>query len=155
MMRQLNQAGDTIVEVMIAIAITSTVLGGSYAAVNSTTGFQQQTLEHTEALNFLQAQVEHLKSASNDENNDAQVFGTGPYPRTPYCFDESGAYTPITATSLPTAFTNYPPGCKAGTDNRYNVGIIQVSANLFQIYANWDGAAGKPQQVNIVYRLYP
>jgi hypothetical protein len=57
-----NSAGDTIVEVLIAVAVVSLVLGAAFAVVNRTLHNAQQAREHTEALNLLQGQLERVKS---------------------------------------------------------------------------------------------
>ncbi len=61
MYKQRRNAGDTIVEVMIAMAVASLVLGGSFTIVNRTLANARQAQEHGEALKLAQGQVESLK----------------------------------------------------------------------------------------------
>src|SRR5688572_28551189 len=57
-----RQAGDTIVEVLIVIAIVSSVLVGAFYVANTSTKTVQDNQEHTEAQQRLQTQVEALRS---------------------------------------------------------------------------------------------
>jgi prepilin-type N-terminal cleavage/methylation domain-containing protein len=57
----LGQRGDTIVEVLIAIAIISLVLVGAYATANRNANITQDTLEHSVALKLAESQIEYLR----------------------------------------------------------------------------------------------
>lgn len=62
MIRRLNNRGDTIVEVLIAIVVAATVLAGGFAASNSSFNSNQDALEHSQAINRAQGQAELLKA---------------------------------------------------------------------------------------------
>ena len=66
------QQGDTLIEVLLSIAIISLVLAVSYAI--STRALQQgvQAREHTEAMYLLQGQVETLKF--REQNSTEAIF---------------------------------------------------------------------------------
>ena len=66
-----NQAGDTIVEVMIALAVLSLSLGISYEAANGGINQSVNAQEHAQALGLIDAQVEELRSAI--DNNTAVI----------------------------------------------------------------------------------
>lgn len=59
-MNKLNSSGDTIIEVLIAIAVASFVVAGSYAVVNRSLRETRQSQEHAEALLIANTQVEIL-----------------------------------------------------------------------------------------------
>lgn len=69
----LSQTGDTIVEVLIAMAVLSMVLGGAYVASNRSLAVSQQNQERAEALKLVEGQMEQLKS--NDPGG-ADCFGS-------------------------------------------------------------------------------
>lgn len=62
MIRNARQAGDTIVEVLIAMAVASLILGGAYTVTNRSLANARQAQEQTEALKLIQGQVERLKA---------------------------------------------------------------------------------------------
>ncbi len=76
-----RQAGDTIVEVLIAIAVVSLVLAGAYASSNHDVSAQQDSQEHGQALKLAQTQVEFLR------DNSAAISGFN-------CFNPNSTPTP-------------------------------------------------------------
>jgi Tfp pilus assembly protein PilV len=59
-----NQAGDTIVEVIIAVLVVSTIIAGAFAVTNRSTRAVRDSEEHAEALQLLQGQVELVRAAA-------------------------------------------------------------------------------------------
>ena len=57
-----SQRGDTIVEVLIAMAVASSVLGITYATMNRNLLITRGAQERTEAAKLAQGQLEILKS---------------------------------------------------------------------------------------------
>lgn len=60
---KINMRGDTIVEVLIAIAVVSLVLAGSYASTRRSANATRTAQEQGEALKFAESQVEQIKAA--------------------------------------------------------------------------------------------
>jgi type II secretory pathway pseudopilin PulG len=151
---RLQQAGDTIVEVMIAIAVVSAVLAGAFITTNQTVKNVQQAHEHEEALGLLQAQVERLKVVTQDTALAPPIFAAN----SPFCLDGSNAKIDIAGSTLPAA--SYPNQCTFGQDNRYKIGIVQLRDgsgahnNVFSAHASWEGPTGATEQVNLLYRLF-
>lgn len=79
-----SQAGDTIVEVIIAVAVVATILVGAFITTNRSTHTVRDAEEHAEALQFLQGQVELLRAAA-----DTSGALTGANLGTPFCFDDT------------------------------------------------------------------
>jgi prepilin-type N-terminal cleavage/methylation domain-containing protein len=135
-MKNSSNRGDTIVEVLIAIAIVSLVLGGAYAASQQSLGSGQRTQERAEATKLVQQQLERLKSAA----------ATGGV------FSQTGPFCLQNDLSIDTA----PADClKSG---RYNLSIerVNTSTNTFRAQAVWDRLGGGDQeQVEAYYRVYP
>lgn len=63
-MQHRRQAGDTIVEVLIAMAIIGSVLGGAYATATRSLRIGIQAQERSEALKLVEGQLERLKYRS-------------------------------------------------------------------------------------------
>jgi Tfp pilus assembly protein PilV len=143
-----NSAGDTIVEVLIAVAVVSLVLGAAFAVVNRTLHNAQQAREHTEALNLLQGQLERVKALSKIPGNT--VF-TG---SAVFCVSSTDVFTPIAGAVLPAA--SYPAACTSNAVNGgYNLGVIRGANNTFTAKANWTGPTGGAEEVSLIYRIYP
>jgi type II secretory pathway pseudopilin PulG len=61
MSRVLAQTGDTIVEVLVAMAVLSLVLGGAYVTARHSLIATRQAQERSEALALVQGQIETLR----------------------------------------------------------------------------------------------
>lgn len=57
----INQTGDTIIEVLLSMAIVGMVIGLSFAAANKSIKTGRAAQEQTEALALAQAQIERIK----------------------------------------------------------------------------------------------
>lgn len=62
--RNRNQRGDTIVEVLFALAVLGAVLGSSYVVVNRNVKTNQSSQERLAAVKIAESQLERLKVAS-------------------------------------------------------------------------------------------
>jgi type II secretory pathway pseudopilin PulG len=125
---KLNQLGDTIIEVLIAITVASTVLAITYGTMNRNVLVAQDTQERMEASKWAQGQLEELRRY-------AQIGGT--YPGTPFCLTNGVTSAPCTKNNL------------------YNLRIERDVSDprIYRIYAVWDRIRGGGQnQVVMVYR---
>src|SRR5487761_1385964 len=78
-MRRLTQAGDTIVEVLIAMAVISLVLAGAFLTTrNSQTGVLNSQ-EHAAALKLIESQLEQLRSVASANPPNLGVFTTSKF----------------------------------------------------------------------------
>jgi len=135
----LSQTGDTIVEVLLAIAVVSTVLGGAFVSTNHSLRGAQVSQERGEALKLTEAQLELLKAALKDPLTAPQVLAAVG----DFCLNDSLApRTDGTCSQGP-----------AGT-GRYRVALNR-SGDTYVASARWDKAGGGLQeQVRITYRAY-
>ena len=147
-----QQRGDTMVEVLIAIAVASFVIGIAYALVNRTLDQSQQAQEHSEALKVAEGQLEQLKSAIPDGTN---VF----------CYKEDGSGVQsfmAGATVLPATESGYPEQCtKFGEGDFFRVGVVHTitsavdeTQNTYRVYVRWPGPTGNDEEVSLLYRAY-
>jgi type II secretory pathway pseudopilin PulG len=133
-LKKIDQAGDTIVEVLLAMVVVSSVLAGAYASATKSLNSNRQAQERTVAAKVVESQLEQLKGIAG--NPAPNIFTEAP----PFCV--SGP----TITSGTCTVTN-------GID--YTVSI-QRSGNDFTARATWDRAGGGPgEQLDMVYRIYP
>jgi prepilin-type N-terminal cleavage/methylation domain-containing protein len=134
---RLKQRGDTIVEVMIAIAIVSLVLVTAYGVTNRNTLSIQATQEREQAQHLVEAQIEALRTAGG-------ITTSGE------CFD---------GTTESATCDNFSP---AGTGVTYTVkitgpaGLNHASPSTYMIAINWSTLTGNHANdgnVTMYYRL--
>lgn len=142
-LKRLTQAGDTIVEVLVVVAIVTLVLGGAYASARRSFITTVQTQERGEAVKYLEAQLEGVKALSDLANSPIYQSGLGTF-----CAD-MGSITNGT--------------CTKGVDNRYTVSVQRSESNVggrivytYTALAVWDRAGGGQQEnVRMTYRVHP
>jgi len=148
----LNQVGDTIVEVLVCIAVISGVLGTAYAIMNNSVQSNQSSQEHNNALKVAESQLEQLKSRIEA---DQTIPGSGAN----FCIytNQSNQQTVITipGTVPNTDFSTYPAECKfdqGDAADRFNTAISRQN-NIFTVYVDWDGPKTK-DSVSLIYKVY-
>jgi prepilin-type N-terminal cleavage/methylation domain-containing protein len=156
---RLSQSGDTIVEVLIAIAIVSSVLAGAFSVTQKSVRAVRSSQEHAEMLQLLQGQVELVRAiAVNDIPGSAALFGTvGSY----YCIDTSSKALQIYSGGevAPAGnLANVPAACK-GLSGLYNIGIKatkSVDGNYtFTFNGWWDAQGGGTNNMQLSYKISP
>lgn len=133
-----NQRGDTIVEVLIALAIMSLVLAGAYATVDRNIKSSQQAQEHSRALEVAGSQLEQLKSyisAGNSVNSSSFCMYNG-------------------------APDTNPAHCKVDDntgDQRYTVLMTKTvvgADTTFKSSVTWAGIHGGTDQIDLLYKAF-
>ncbi len=156
-----RQAGDTIVEVMIALAVTGAVIGSSFAIASRSSRVGQQAQERTEALKLVESQIELLKASA--QSNNLTMFAR----TTPFCLSTNASGVVYNDnTSVPTDFIadslgGYGAGCAQGTSNRYKMSIMVtntttagITKSLFGVTARWEKIGGGVDEVKLQYRMH-
>ena len=170
-----SQAGDTIVEVMIALAVIGAVIGTSYAISARSLRLGRQAQERTEALKLVESQVELIKTAAQGKNT--AIFTSS----SDFCLTTTAAGVTLSQNgAVPADFitdsltTNnnltggsYSVACSQGVASRYKlsmkrvdvdtvvVGVLTpVKTSTFTIRARWDKIGGGKDEVSIDYRLH-
>jgi type II secretory pathway pseudopilin PulG len=173
-MRSSAQAGDTIVEVLIAMAIVSLVLVGAFVTSNKSTQATRDSQEHAEATQDIKTQIELARlaissvadQASDPTSSSTKLFcivqtGTS---ATIVPFDTSG-YANNGASLLTLSsdtFQSYPATChqSAGGYSYYIVienhitNPTNVPANTLLAHARWDNLGGGRDEVSFAYRAH-
>lgn len=126
-----KQAGDTIVEVLIAIGIASLMLVAAYVVSNKNSVALQANTERIQAQNLVESQIEALRASNG-------------LPAGMSCFNGS------TPSSTCNNFT------QAGSGATYTVKISGPTSNVYTVSAKWTGLednASNGSNVTMVYRL--
>lgn len=130
-----NQRGDTIVEVMIAVAVVSLVLVAAYASTNRNILNVQDAQEHSQALQLVQSQIEYLHQAGSLAAGYTCFDTDGPTNGPNCVVDSTGAPT----TDEPAYHLSISTPC--GT-----------SAGSCSIAASWNNLRGGQDNVTMYYR---
>jgi type II secretory pathway pseudopilin PulG len=136
-----NHKGDTIVEVLIAIVITSTILTGAYVLTNHSTSNDRASQEHSDALSLAQSQIEALRTTSGLNAPDT-------------CFNNAG-----TAITAGCSFNNdWSPCTSPPASYCYNVTVTPpASATVTPTYiitVSWNGPNGDTNKVQLYYQWF-
>ena len=141
---QSDSRGDTIIEVLIAIAIVSLILAGAYQLSRRSLNTVRDSQEHSQARQIAQAQLENL-------NNKGGIISPD------RCFDPSG--NAQTGTSNTCSFdsknnNNCDPAIEAYC---YVVSIEQPIPldTTYKVTISWDRIGGGKDNVSMFYRLGP
>jgi prepilin-type N-terminal cleavage/methylation domain-containing protein len=164
-LKRLGQRGDTIVEVMIVLAVLGLALSISYATANRGLQQSRNAQEHSQALGIIDSQVELLRSAF------AKQAGST-LPGTPFCLAPPGASQVVNPTTLgtgangfresiktdpidpgdPNANTAYPGPCTQ--NNLYRVSIVNRGSGVYDLRVRWSGISNLGrQQEELTYKV--
>jgi type II secretory pathway pseudopilin PulG len=139
MKRNIWQAGDTIIEVLISIMILSLVLAVTF--VSTSRSLQQGTDANNrqQATSFAQQQIEIIKNAvalnSSNVTNYEQQPGA-------FCVAPDGTTQPITVNSNPCQFAS----------QQYNISD-SFQSGLFTVNATWTNQQGTNDNLVFYYRV--
>lgn len=145
-MRKLNNSGDTIVEVLICLAIMSAVIGGAYSVASRSLSGIRQAQERAEATKYAETQLERIRYGMYSQV-PKQNFPSG---GTSFCVTDT---LTISTFSNPTNLSGYPANCQRGL-YRFEVQFDPAQQNLFTITVRWDGLTGNQQQLQLFYRAF-
>jgi type II secretory pathway pseudopilin PulG len=167
----LGEAGDTIIEVLIVLAILSLAFSISFATADMGLNKSQNAEEHSQAVGIVDAQLELLR---NDIINQATGLTN---PLISFCLNDNGgsisqpigmmgggtvpSSNNVDASASNDNYQEYPTNVSTGScvvNNLYHESITYVSGGTigpyYNIMARWNGLANLgPQQTNISYRI--
>jgi len=145
--RSCREQGDTIVEVLISIAIVSVILGGAYVVSNTSLQATRSAQEQSNALKIAQSQIEEIKSMIT--NKPDNIYG-GSAPTT-FCIAN---ITTIVATSVANPDSQCIVTNPGSTQPQYTLTIVRTN-NDFNLKVSWFDVNGKnSDQLQVVYRDY-
>lgn len=163
-----NSRGDTIMEVLISIAVLSLILAVSFALANRSSLANVQARERGEGLKFSETQLERLKTYLSSPGlpalpSSGQQFCMKQKSVDPAVPNDIGVgpelFTSAVSTNPTTITTaSYPAACKDTQNSRYHTVITRDSTdtNKFTVTSLWDSVNGNGIERNdLVYRIYP
>jgi type II secretory pathway pseudopilin PulG len=153
---RLNNRGDTIVEVIMAIAIVGLIVASSFSIANRSLLGVRDAQEHTEALKIAEGQLEKVKTLA--DTNFASISITPNI----YCIADDLSIKQMTSvTSLPPRTSpNFPPYVTAGcvdSTNIYHYAIQYAGPpqDVFTVSVQWDRVGGgQTNEVSLVYKVH-
>lgn len=152
--KQHAERGDTLVEVMIAIVIVSTVLGGAYVVSNHSLQATRSAQERSNALKLGEAQIEQLKSLIATDST--QIYGaTVPIK---FCLgsDATGTHVyDVSVAAQKLKCTVDSTGAATASQPAYTL-LITRTGNDFKLLENWEDVSGRfINSLQLNYRAYP
>jgi Tfp pilus assembly protein PilV len=142
----LGHRGDTIVEVMIAVAVISSVLGGAYITTNKSLQATRDAQERANATKLVESQLEQLKQVVASDSG--AVFGASAA-TSGYCVYHgsvdlvSSGHCNVDSNGTPTA-----------TEPVYHLSISRTG-NVFKVANTWSHiGSGATNKVEMGYKLY-
>jgi prepilin-type N-terminal cleavage/methylation domain-containing protein len=160
--KSLRQRGDTIVEVIVVLAVLGLAVSISYATANRSLLATRQAEESSQATALLQSQLETLQAYSGitgDSPHD--IFQT-----TGFCINAAGDVVPNLniARTLPVSdtsvYSKYDAACQANQPFHITLGYEAVDSDgnptdTFTAKATWDDVAGAGKDtVTLVSRVH-
>jgi len=152
MMVKLNHKGDTIVEVLIAMAVVSAVLAGAFVSSNRSLIGTRRSEERAQGTKIAEGQMARLLAAvesaplPSEPLNDidpAGIFLTGIGGT--FCLNDNNRKTGTCSETVP-----------GGIEYRY--GIKRTEVNTFRATVKWDklgsGGTQTEEEVSLAYRVY-
>ena len=148
-MKKLHSRGDTIIEVMIVVAIIGLAMSIAYATVSRSLQSARQAQENAEATSLAQAQIEQLRGLSPKHTDPALTI----FRPTRFCIKSDGK--PSTAT-MPTSHSdidNYPAECSSDI---YRISIdYEAMYSTFTVRVVWEDVYGEGiDTVTMVYKIH-
>lgn len=153
--KKLNSAGDTIIEVLIVLAVLGLAFATASATASKGLTQSRNAEEHSQALGVISSQLELLRSAVSKQ---ADVFS---FNGRPFCMSGTAPVAfPVNVTipansknDILTSPTRYPAACLT-TDGVYYQSITGDASGNFQIRSRWEGGGGLGKQQEIFnYRV--
>lgn len=156
-MLKLNTRGDTIVEVMISLAVLGLAFAISYSTAQSTLNDIQDSQEHSTALEHIESQVESLRYIANQPPTPGVSLSQYAFCITPSNPPGGGlTVTQFTVNSPGQNPHNYPAQCQIHQSGFiYYEAIIPTTTNNFNITIWWPGIGTLGNQSEeLSYRIY-
>ncbi|HEY5442286.1 MAG TPA: type II secretion system protein [Candidatus Saccharimonadales bacterium] len=154
-----DHRGDTIVEVIIVLAILGSAISISYATANRSLLDARQAQEASQATELIQSQLESLRTMADNPKLDN--LGN---PDPNYIFPPAQQPFCLVVDNTGTSNIHFPadPGAPCHLNNLYDITITYHPSGLvpvggaFTITATWDDVEGQGQDTaSLAYNLYP
>lgn len=138
--RDKKSAGDTIIEVMIAVAILALGLSVAYSISGRSLKSAITANERSQALSYLKRQIEFIKVASTSDPAFDNKYNAAP----PFCLDYRGV---LFLVNVPNS------SCVDYDGSIYKIEVLRkgLPISAFVATATWDNINGGPQNSEVLY----
>lgn len=137
----IGSKGDTIIEILLSIAVLSLVLSVSYGLANRSSQSIRQAQERGEAQKLAEEQLELLRGYITPD----QLWESN------QCFKADNPSTPVNESDEPTSDNN---NCQnRGSGSRYNLRIGIPADNTYTVYVNWPNVKGGTDELTLSYKI--
>lgn len=160
---KLNQAGDTIVEVLLAVVVVGLAIALGYGVASRSLKANRQAQERTEALKQVESQVERLKKRAVTDKAGVGIFKSE-FQSEAFCLADlaSGVNEPVgmdrpaDEVAQDPLGSAYPDEC---VDGLYHMSIRPSSAGTttqFDVTARWFSLGDtEKEESTVTYRIAP
>lgn len=143
-LHRLNQVGDTMVEVLISMAIVSMILGGAYVTSNKSLLSVRDAQEHVDALKLASSQIESLNAIPAVAYNSS-----------PFCYGPNGTLQAVNISTGNCTFTGNGALATNGVQPAYSVAITYDPSTLvYKVKVNWDTLTSQAKGTGNVEMYY-
>jgi len=149
-LQKLTETGDTIVEVLISIAVVSLVLGGAYVTTNKSLQGTRDAEERGNAIKLSESQLELLKAMLSDPTNAAAVDGK----TTDFCITQSGGAFALPAAGTTACRLDARGVQKSTGEPAFNVSVHKSGSDVYAIKTTWNSILKGVNNVQLTYRTY-
>jgi type II secretory pathway pseudopilin PulG len=149
-LKPLKHRGDTIVEVLIVLAILGLAFAISSATASRGISQSRNAQEHSQGLGVLNTQIEYLRNAIKEELDNSTLPAA-------FCFDYTSGNPVVTPIATPDDYASYPPACKSGSLYTVRISFVSMTpeSGYYDVRVNWDGVSSLgPQQEQMFYRVH-
>lgn len=161
-MLRLNSQGDTIVEVMISLAVLALAFAISYSTAQSTLNNVQNSQEHSSALEYIDSQIEALRYVANEAIPPIAQMSGSAFCLVPQNVPGGGVQIqPVDFNSINPGFNaaNWRGATSSCAESQgsfdYYVAVIPTSPDNFNITVWWNGLGNLGiQKETLSYRVY-
>ncbi|HKU19221.1 MAG TPA: hypothetical protein VJP80_08220 [Candidatus Saccharimonadales bacterium] len=148
-LRRARERGDTIVEVLISVAVVSLILGGAYVVSNNSLQSTRAAQERSNALKLAESQIEQVKGLV--ANNPNALFSAAAPAN--FCIDNTGAVIDTTGSNKAKCSMD-TTGTPTTRQPVFTIAITR-SGQVFTLNETWIDVSGRNNdQLQLIYRVY-
>lgn len=151
---RLKQNGDTIVEVLIVVAVIGLVIALGYSLATNSLNGVRVSQERSEATKIAESQVELLRYKLGQGDTDVKTVTTGDA----FCIDKTTLDTNISPNCVQNSL--YTVNIKRAEDSSvacFKEGQLSAKQNFnrYDVTVNWGRSGGGADQSLTLYYRYP
>lgn len=161
--KNLASSGDTIIEVVISIALLSTALAAAYASTGHSLQIGTDAGNRTRAEGYIQQQVEQIKYADQEDSGLLASYQVSP--GTPFCIDPSGGYIVANdhgfcticanSSNVVVGFADSSGSCGSNHPTYSIATVYDDSTKVFTSTAKFAASNGSGEGQTVVYYKLP